>query len=235
MTSVEVEVDKFKEAFAKFQSTSKRTIAQNLQKQAGLFVQELAILTPPGDYKSKSWRKKAGEQAVKSDILKVIKPAKRISKKLQSQSDLASALLDATGFANPALVHKQYRRKRGRVQTRLKKGGRDERFKVQPEILKAYILSVQQRVGYMAAGWLKAAQFLGKSLPSWITRHSAPGNGTVNIGDEDVEVVLTNAAVYPESRGLMDRRIETALKRRYWAMVKQADNYMKMVAQKAGL
>jgi hypothetical protein len=45
---------------------------------------------------------------------------------------------------------------------------------------------------------------------------------------------LTNAAVYPESRFLVDRRAVAVLKKRYWAMVKQADNYMKMAAEQAG-
>ncbi len=226
MTRLEVELAKLEEAFAKFQSTSKRGIAANLQKQAGLLVEDAAILTPPGDFKSKSWRKKAGEQAIKNDILKVLRPAK-IRKN--------AFLLDATSFVNPAVVHKQYRKSRGRVMTRLKKGNRDERFKVEPEQLKSYIAFVQQRVGYMAAGWSKAAQFLGRSLPGWITRHSAPGVGRVNIGENDVEVVMTNSAVYSDSRNLMDRRIETALKRRYWAMIKQADNYLKLLAERQRL
>ena len=216
MTRVEVEVDKFKEAFAKFQSTSKRSVATNLRQQGKLIAVDIAKRTPPGDFQATGWKRTAGERLIKADLAKIMVSSKRPSAR-----------------TDPQRIHEEYKRKRGRVHTDLRKG-KDTRFRIEAATFQIYRNRVLQRVGYMAAGWAKAAQFLGASLPGWITRHSAPGAGTVNIRGEDIELELTNAAVYPDSRGLVDRRAVAALKKRYWAMVKQADNYIKMAAQEAG-
>jgi hypothetical protein len=221
VTSVEINVDKFKEAFAKFQSTSKRSVATNLRQQGKLIAVDIAKRTPPGDFQATGWKRIAGETSIKADLAKIMKPTKTLGTKKR-----------ATRF-DPQRIHKEYRRKRGRVQTDLRRG-KDERFRIEAATFTIYRNRVLQRVGYMAAGWAKAAQFLGASMPGWITRHSAPGAGTVNVRGEDIELELTNAAVYPDSRGLVDRRAVAALKKRYWAMVKQADNYIKMAAQEAG-
>ncbi len=217
MTTLEIETDKFKEAFARFQETSKRSVATNLRQQGKLIAVDIAKRTPPGDFQASGWKRTAGENAVKGDIAKIMRPWN--SPKART---------------DPQRIHKEYRRKRGRVVTRLKKGTKDDRFRVDTQTFKIYLDQVKKRVGYMAAGWAKAAAFLGASLPNWITRHSAPGAGVVNIRGADVVLELTNNAVYSESRGLVDRRAVAALKKRYWAMIKQADNYLKKAAQEAG-
>jgi hypothetical protein len=233
VTSVEVEVDKFKEQFARFQETSKRSVAQNLRQQGKLLAVDIAKRTPPGDFQATGWKRIAGERAIRADIAKIMRPWK-----------WADARTDAKA------IHEKYRRKRGKVHTDLRKSGtgktrdgkeiqtgskdRDGRYRVDTQTLQLYIQMVQRRVGYMAAGWAKAAQFLGASMPGWITRHSAPGAGTVNIRGEDIELTMTNAAIYPDSRGLMDRRAVAALRRRYWQIKKQTDNFIKIAAEQAG-
>ncbi len=221
MTRVEVEVDKFKEAFAKFQTTSKRSVATNLKQQGKLIVTDIAKRTPPGDFQATGWKRTAGERLIKVDLAKIMKPTKSVgSRKRQTRTD-------------PQRIHKEYKRKRGRVHTDLRRG-KDERFRIEKATFEIYRQRIISHVGYMAAGWAKAASFLGGSLPGWITRHSAPGAGSVVIRGEDIELRLTNAAVYPDSRGLVDRRAVAVLKKRYWAMVKQADNFIKMAAEQAG-
>ena len=217
MYNIEVDTQKFREAFAKFQGTSKRGIATNLRQQAKLLVVDVAKRTPPGNFYGSSWRRKAGEGTIQRDLAKIMR---------------ASSSKNAA--TDPASIHERYRRTRGRVTTYLKKGGRDERHKVKTDILRQYRNMVKARVGYMAAGWAQAANFLGASLPGWITRHSAKGYGSVNIVGDDINVNLGNRTIYPESRGLVERRVSAALKKRYWAMIKQADNYLKLAAQQAG-
>lgn len=233
MTRVEVEVEKFKEAFAKFQETSKRSVAQNLRQQAKLLVVDIAKRTPPGDIYGGGWRKGAGETTIKADLAKIMKSSKQPNAR-----------------TDPQRIHKEHMGRRGRVRTDLRSSGtaltrdgkeikigsgdRDRRFRVEATTFRIYLERVKQRVGYMAAGWTSAARFLGGSLPGWISRHSAPGAGTVVVRGTDIEVNLTNAAVYPESRGIVDRRAVGALKKRYWQMVKQADNYMKIAAEQSG-
>ncbi len=216
MTTLEVETEKFKEAFARFQQTSKRSVATNLRQQGKLIAVDIAKRTPPGDFQASGWKRVAGENAVKGDIAKIMRPWN-----------------NPKARTDPQRIHKEYKRKRGRVQTRLKRN-KDERFRIDTQTYKIYVEQIRNRVGYMAAGWAKAAAFLGASLPNWITRHSAPGTGNVVIRGEDIELDLTNNAVYPDSRGLVDRRAVAALKKRYWAMIKQADNYLKKAAQEAG-
>ena len=216
MTSVEVNVDRLKEALAKFQQTSKRSVATNLKQQGKLIVVDIAKRTPPGDFQASGWKRIAGERLIKADLAKIMVGSKRPSAR-----------------TDPRRIHEQYRRGRGRVMTDLRKG-RDTRFRMEKSTFDIYRQQILKRVGYMAAGWARAAAFLGGSLPSWITRHSAPGAGTVGFRSQDIVLELTNAAVYPQSRGLVDRRAVAVLKKRYWAMVKQADNYMKMAAEEAG-
>jgi hypothetical protein len=215
--SVEVNTDKFQQAFAKFQAASKRSIAANLKQQAKLLVVDIAKRTPPGGFGETKWSRMAGEIAVKRDIAKIM----RSSRSPKARTD-------------PRRIHGEYRRSRGRVNTSLRKGGRDERFRVDAATLKIYIDQVKRRVGYMAAGWAQAARFLGASLPAWITRHSAVGYGKVNISGDDIEVDLGNRTIYSESRGLVERRASAALKTRYWAMIKRVDFAAKQAAQEAG-
>lgn len=222
MTSLEVETGKLKEAIAKFQGTSKRSLATNLRQQAKLIAVDIAKRTPPGDFQASGWKRVAGENTVKGDIAKIMKGTKSLGTKKRPTT------------TNAKQIHEQYKRKRGRVREDLRKGNKDERFRIESQHLKIYIEQVKRRVGWMAAGWAKAASFLGASLPSWITRHSAPGTGTVVIRGDDIELELTNSAVYADSHGLVERRAVAALKKRYWAMTKQADNYIKMAAEEAG-
>jgi hypothetical protein len=233
VTSLEVETEKLKEAIAKFQGTSKRSLAVNLRQQGKLIAVDIAKRTPPGDFQASGWKRVAGENMVKADIAKIMRP----SNNPKARTD-------------PAQLHEQYKKKRGRVREDLRKvgtakardgtlinvgkGKKDGRYLVDAQTLKIYIERVRNRVGWMAAGWAKAASFLGASLPSWITRHSAPGTGTVVIRGDDIELELTNSAVYADSHGLVDRRAVAALKKRYWAMTKQADNYIKKAAEEAG-
>ena len=221
MTSIEVNTDKFREAFAKFQETSKRSVATNLRQQGKLLVVDIAQRTPPGNFQASGWKRIAGERLIKADLAKIMKPTKSLgTKKNPTRTD-------------PMRIHKEYRRNRGRVRTDLRKG-KDTRFRIEKSTFEIYRQQVLKRVGWMAAGWAGAAAFLGGSLPGWITRHSAPGAGTVELRGQDLELTLTNMAVYPASRGLVERRAVAALKKRYWAMIKQADNYLKKAAEEAG-
>jgi hypothetical protein len=217
MTSVEVNTEKFQEAFAKFQAASKRSVAANLKQQAKLLVTDIAKRTPPGGFGAAKWGRVAGETAVKRDLAKIM----RSSRSPKARTD-------------PRRIHKEHRQTRGRVRSGLRRGIRDERYRVETATLKIYIDQVKARVGYMAAGWAQAARFLGASLPSWITRHNANGYAAVNIQGDNIEVDLGNRTIYTESRGLVDRRASAALKARYWAMIKRVDFAAKQAAQQAG-
>lgn len=67
MISLAVETENFRQAFLKFQTTSKKSIAENLKKQGKLLVQEIAARTPPNDIKGGKGGKQVGENAIKGD------------------------------------------------------------------------------------------------------------------------------------------------------------------------
>jgi hypothetical protein len=100
--------------------------------------------------------------------------------------------------------------------------------------LVAYRKLMLGRVGRMAAGWKSAANKLNAKLPVWITRHDSAGHGKVVVNDRTVEVELTNKAVYSGQKNWLDRAVKAALKKRYWAMIKQVTNFERKAAKQAG-
>jgi hypothetical protein len=215
--NLETDISKFDEALRRFQETSKRSVAQNLKNQARLLVVEMAQRTPPGDFTGGKWKKIAGERAIKGDISKIMVPSER-----------------AGARTDPKRLHEQFRRRRGRVLTDLRKksGSKDRRWRVSG--LKIYIDTVKKRVGYMASGWKTAAMRLGGSLPAWIMRHNAPGYGEVFVQGNRVGFEISNQGVFGELQGIVNRRAQAALKKRYWAMIKQVDNAAKLAAKDSG-
>jgi hypothetical protein len=214
--NLETDISKFNEALRRFQETSKRSVAQNLKNQARLLVIEMAQRTPPGDFTGGKWKRVAGERAIKGDISKIMVP----SEKVGSRTD-------------PRRLHEQFRRTRGRVKTDLRAGvaSKDRRWRVSG--LKIYIDTVKKRVGYMASGWKTAALRLGGSLPAWIMRHNAPGYGQIIVEGNRVGFEMANQGTR-DLQGIVNRRAQAALKKRYWQMIKQVDNAQKLAAQDSG-
>jgi hypothetical protein len=224
--NLETDISKFDEALRRFQETSKRSVAQNLKNQARLLVVEMAKRTPPGDFTGGKWKRAAGEKLIGIDISKIMVPSEK-----------------AGARTNPKQLHEQFRRTRGRVITDLRpgkfvdgafqriKGKQDRRWRVSG--LKIYIDTVKKRVGYMASGWKTAAMRLGGSLPAWIMRHNAPGYGAIVVEGTRVGFEMANQGTR-DLQGIVNRRAQAALKKRYWQMIKQVDNAQKLAAQDAG-
>lgn len=216
--NVELDLQKWQEALRKYQAASKRTVAQNLKDQARLLIVDVAQRTPPGDFSGGKWKKTAGEKLIKADLNKIMVDSKRVNAR-----------------TDPRRIHLQFRRKRGRVRTDLRKGsdgGKDRRWRVQG--LKTYAEQVKKRVGYMASGWAQAAALVAAKLPAWITRHAAPGYGKVNVRGNDIELLMGNVAVYSEIQGMVERRVQASLRKRYWQMIKRVDFAAKQAAQESG-
>jgi hypothetical protein len=203
----EVDSSKLNEALKKFQGTSKKSSEAILRQQGKLLVVELAGITPPN--KKFKWNKKGGETTVKNDLAKLF----RSSKASKATSSLAQ-------------VHLGAKDRRGRVPKGVEK--------VPAMGLVAYRKLMLGRVGRMAAGWKSAANKLNAKLPAWITRHDSAGHGKVVVNDRTVEVELTNKAVYSGQKNWLDRAVKAALKKRYWAMIKQVTNFERKAAKQAG-
>jgi len=195
-------------ALRKFQDNSKRSVTANLKQQAKLLVFELVGVTPPN--KKFEMNKKGGEQTIKNDLAKLFKSSKA-----------------ANAARNLSRVHTSARNRKGRVPKGI--------AKVKASGLPAYRKLMLARVGEMAAGWKNAASSLGAKLPTWITRHSRPGFGKIKVTGRSIEVELANKAVYSGQKNWVERGVKSAMKKRYWAMIKRVNFVQKQAAQKAGL
>jgi len=203
----EVDSSKLNEALKKFKATSRKSTEAVLRQQGKLLVVELAGITPPN--KKFKWNKKGGEATVKNDLAKLF----RSSKSPNATSSLAGPHLAA-------------RDRRGRVPRGVEK--------IPAKSIAVYRKLMLGKVGEMAAGWKAAANKLNAKLPAWITRHNSAGHGKVVVNSRTVEVELTNKAVYSGQKGWLDRAVKVALKKRYWAMIKQVTNFERKAAKQAG-
>jgi hypothetical protein len=221
VAQMEIDTSEFMDAFRQFQATSKKSVADNIRKEGRLLATAILQLTPPNKEKQNkalafipSWNKSGGDKTIANDLAKVFRESKK-------------------GITNPAELHQRFRVRRGRIFNKtLKTETTDKRIRVSG--LAAYKKMVQKRVGYMAAGWSAAANSLGSKVPDWIARHRAPGRGGVKTFGNKVEVFLTNDAVYPQSRNLLERRVGNALTFRAKTMLKQVNKYVAKNAQSAG-
>lgn len=111
-----------------------------------------------------------------------------------------------------------------------------DRMVVSKAAANRFLKALYGRVGWMAAGWAKAAADLGSnSLPQWIKRHSgAPGVGSLRVSDTDFELIISNKNIYSSLQKAVDRRASAALRDRFWALKKQVDNSLKIGLQEAG-
>jgi hypothetical protein len=224
MSAVELQIDtsEFEEAMRQFQSTSKKSFEENIRKEGRLLSQAIMQLTPPNKEKENkdggfvpSWNKAGGNKTIANDLAKIFRSSKK-------------------GITNPAMLHKRFRTRRGRVMNKtLFSETNDRRIKVSK--LGEYKKQMQARVGYLAAGWAAAAKSLNFKVPVWIAKHSAPGSGGAKLSGNKLEIELTNNAVYGQIKSLLERRVKNALTFRAKTMMKQVNKYMSKDAAKAGL
>lgn len=98
-----------------------------------------------------------------------------------------------------------------------------------------FLKLLQKNVGYLAAGWNKAAAKLGVSVPAWIKRHQdAPGVCEVTISLTHFRIVISNAVPFVGNVRGIDERIEHALNYGARGMERQAKFLMDRAKRKAG-
>jgi hypothetical protein len=204
----EIDSDRFDSALRSFQAHSKRNAVDNAKSQAKLLVVDAAGVTPPN--KKFKWNKKGGEQTVKNDLAKLFKASRSKS----AATDLAR-------------IHRAARDRRGRVPKGV--------TKVKAANLVAYRKEMLARVGKMAAGWKTAASKLGAKLPVWITRHDTSGHASITVKGNGVEIIIANKAVYSGQKNWVQRGLDAAVRKRYWAMIKRVNFLQAQSARKAGL
>jgi hypothetical protein len=174
-----------------------RSAGDLIRQQARLFLKDVLYLTPPRNKhplsESFAAQRRTGEAAVRRDIRKVFvsvenlhmvknptnaKLGKRL-RKLSRSGNIAGvqAILRNIGVSNPqvlasaqASVHKGARDKRGRV------ARGSGHFVLSEASIKSYLKTAQSHVGKWKSGWLACAKHLKVAVPTWISKHSEPGD-----------------------------------------------------------
>ena len=80
-------------------------------------------------------------------------------------------------------------------------------------------------VGFLASGWLPAAKALGKiRVPTWISRHAAPGAMTLSVGAKGIAFRASNEVNFAGHVKDMQRRVDYAVNNQIKNMVKILKN-----------
>ena len=209
--SVDLKLDDraFRTALKRFDANSKRTRGEVLKEQARLFVKDVILVTPPN--KNFKENRRGGETAIRNDIKKILKQAKK-------------------GDSDAASIHAKFRdRTTGRVNKRNLKN------KYRAANLAAYIKKELEKVGILASGWNAAAAKLGAKIPDWISRHgSGRGGIKFTFSFSECRITITNAVKFASGVKDLTRRVQRTLDKRAGAMNRQVDDFQKKAAKGAG-
>jgi hypothetical protein len=129
-----------------------------MRQSAKRIVKTIVDITPPARGKADAAAKKAGENSILGDLLKIAQPIEGLTRK-QAAGVLASA-------QDLLKLHADSRDSTGRI-----KKGRREKLEVLHSDLVRVAALLGKRVGWLAAGMNAAAAKLGFRLPAWIARH----------------------------------------------------------------
>ena len=203
----------------------KKTKEQMVREAAKSFVVTMLEITPPASKgKTGSKAKAQGQQTIVSDLAKIM-----VAVRKKSEMDTRATT------ASPEELHRRFRDARtGRVNRR----ALAHPYKVKSTELNALKAKLWARVGWLAAGWNKAAGKLGLSgrqWPSWIARHGS-GKGFCNITQSSgrFRIEVANTVPYAVNVKDLDRRIEAAIKYTEFALLRQVEPMLKKALAKAG-
>ena len=226
---IELNTKAFDAALVRFRSISRRSLEIILREQARGVLRKVIDWTPPGGKKATGQSaKKRGEACVERDILKLMQPWTP----LRLPADIlraAGMFVDEPSSQSPAAIHKANRTKTGRVRRAI-----TPRIKVKKADLAKLIRDKKRMVGFLASGWKPAAALLGVAVPAWVSRHSAPGVGSIRSTASSIEVTATNKVDGAPALD-MERRVQSALDSQAAAMVRRIESYAaREAAKKAG-
>lgn len=83
-----------------------------------------------------------------------------------------------------------------------------------PKALHAFVKKLFQKVGWLKAGSVAAAEAIGikpRGIPQWIRRHSAPGTGQKKLEGWNQYVAMTNLVSYAARHNKMNRLLEIVI------------------------
>lgn len=164
-----------------------------LKEEMRLLLRDILVLTPPTKSPKKDEvklsAKQRGDNAVESDMSRLARPldwkdvknprlAEAIYKR--DQATMMAIMKNMKQYKNSSLLpnvdairssHLKNRNRYGRVRYR---GLKQIAFLSDWQ---KYARSVKSRVGFARAGWLRAAEGVGLTMPNWVRRHAAYAKG----------------------------------------------------------
>lgn len=243
-------------AVGRLLATSRRERGPVMQGQMKGILKTVIEITPPGSEGVKGGTRaaqKQGEAAVAADIRRVYgSPGDAYDLLADKDRAKASAfwflhsgggddqahrvLADATGKSfssfDGGVLHRRIINKRGRVAGQK---GKHHRFIFavrDTKSLEEYIAEKQSHVYWLAAGWRKAMNSVGGSVPMMIGKHDAPG--AVEMILDEVRAVLRahNDVKFASNVHDMERRVQWALDKQTEKLIRQWDWFVRQQASK---
>jgi hypothetical protein len=211
MLEIKIDTSKMERALSEFADLTRKDFSEVMKKQAGIMVGQLIGVTPPGHAEAMNSdggittaAKKSGEARIASDIAKLFPTTKLKEERVDGliadgfKWESGKGRFPVAGKAfTMADLKKYHSAARNRANGRTS-AGRGANMAVTRRALRtAYIKQQQQKVGMLAAGWIRAADELGTSsrrVPNWIRRHGAgPGGADINDRGGRINIRLFNS------------------------------------------
>lgn len=212
----------FRAALSEYAALTKKDtpdgIAALMRQSAKRIVKNIVDITPPASGKADGAAKKAGENAIVGDLLKLAQPVEGITRR-QAKDVLASA-------DDLMQLHARSLASNGRVNPR----SRREKLQVLSQDFTRVAALLGKRVGWLAAGLNAAAGKLGFKLPAWIARHGQKfGIIEINFTETRFHIKIGQNVPYADNVNGYARKFDFAFQRE----VQSLQRMIKVVADKA--
>lgn len=247
----------WKLAVKEFWAATNKDLQTVLRDQGRLFTRDVAKYTPPTGRtpNNESWsaQKRAGEEAIKNDMLAFARPIKSLSvisdpknkvlrerlKNMIDRKDYKTliAVLQKLGVPITRVFEKFpteiYDKFRGKNSKRIRKGKAQPWFVIDSASYAAELKNRQKKVGEAKSGWRRAAAILKATLPGWVTRRKGDGGIVDDTGKKaEQSITLWNAVEYAQRWGASIRILDRAMDNRIRSMKVQTEHIIKKNADK---
>lgn len=218
-------------------------MSEALHEEFPLLVEAIMKLTPPKTLAQ-------GRAAVGRDIQKVMRSfdpasvrspgiAKIVAKRDIEAFNLVASKVKSGPMAGARAIpfspeaHTSQRSRRGRIE------GKDRNQVVlgsDAGLLKRYIKSVRDRVGYAKSGWLAALYLVGgRVAPSWVTRHGTTGGAVIDQRGEAMSITAINRTPWAVRKDEAMRIISDAKSSRAVSIENKIKTKLRLARQEAKL
>lgn len=207
--NISVDLSRFRLAANELRRATGRTGPDILQEGARGFVRRIIDITPPGSAgTSGTAALSAGRAFIDRDLARIFTPVKFAHKRPEANPDVES--IHRRLFAG---------KKPGRpIPLDRGRGG----YYVDGLKLARLRELLYSRVGYLASGWMAAADRLGVRAPAWISRFGSRGSIEVEITPDGGGITITNFADPDGPVDELERRVPYALEYQANAMQRKA-------------